>query len=67
MIAEELKRFPVVAALAEAEPEALVGGKFDRGELTLEIASNQIVDVCAYLKNEQWHPRHQDEAPSGVD
>ncbi len=40
MIAEELKRFPVVAALAEAEPEALAGGKFDRGELTLEIPAN---------------------------
>ncbi len=38
MIAEELKRFPVVAALAEAEPEAMAGGKFEKDELTLEIA-----------------------------
>ena len=57
MIAEELKRFPVVAALAEAEPEAMAGGKFEKDELTLEIAVNQIVDVCAYLKNEHKFTR----------
>ena len=57
MIADELKSFPVVAALAEAEPEALTGGKFDRNELTLEIAPERIVLVCAYLKNQQQFPR----------
>jgi len=53
MTADELKTYPVAAALAEAEPDALVGGKFDREELTLEIAADQIVAACAYLKNEQ--------------
>ena len=57
MITEEMKKFPVVAALEEAEPAALAGGKFDREELTLEIAANHIVDVCAYLKNEQKFAR----------
>jgi NADH-quinone oxidoreductase subunit C len=57
MIAEELKRFPVVAALEEAEPAALIGGKFDHEELTLEIAANQIAGVCSYLKNEQKFAR----------
>jgi NADH-quinone oxidoreductase subunit C len=57
MIAEELKRFPVAAALEEAEPAALVGGKFDHEELTLEIAANQIAGVCAYLKKEQKFAR----------
>src|SRR5579863_5854309 len=57
MIAEELKKFPVVAALAEARPAALSGGKLDKGELTLEIAANQIAAVCIYLKNEQKFAR----------
>ncbi|HVP45799.1 MAG TPA: NADH-quinone oxidoreductase subunit C [Bryobacteraceae bacterium] len=52
MIADELKSFPVVAALLEAAPEALTGGKFDRDELTLEIAAQRIVEVCAHLKDE---------------
>jgi NADH-quinone oxidoreductase subunit C len=53
MLAEELKTFPIVSALEAARPGALLAGKFDRQELTLEIASDQIVDVCAFLKNEQ--------------
>jgi NADH-quinone oxidoreductase subunit C len=57
MIAEELKKFPVVAALAEAQPEALAGGNADRNELTLEIAANEIAAVCIYLKNEQKFAR----------
>ena len=57
MLAEELKTFPVVAALAGANPEALIAGKFDRQELTLEIAPISIAGVCAYLKNEQKFTR----------
>jgi NADH-quinone oxidoreductase subunit C len=53
MLADELKTFPIVSALANAKPGALLAGKFDRQELTLEIAADQIVDVCAFLKNEQ--------------
>jgi NADH-quinone oxidoreductase subunit C len=57
MVPEELNRFPVVKALGEAAPGALIGGKHDRGELTLEIAADRIVSVCRYLKNEQQFPR----------
>jgi len=54
MIPDEVKTFPVVAALLNNAPDAIVlGGKFDRGELTLEIAAEHIVDVCAYLKQSQ--------------
>jgi NADH-quinone oxidoreductase subunit C len=53
MIAEELKTIPVVAALTAAQPEAVLGGKSDRGELTLEIAPESIVDVCRFLKEDQ--------------
>jgi NADH-quinone oxidoreductase subunit C len=57
MLAEELKTFPVAAALAGAHPEAVLAGKFDREELTLEIAPADIAGVCAYLKNKQKFTR----------
>ncbi len=53
MIPEEIQTIPVVAALVTAQPEAVVGGKSDRGELTLEIAPERIVEVCRFLKEEQ--------------
>jgi NADH-quinone oxidoreductase subunit C len=53
MIPEELNTIPVVAALVTAQPEAVVGGKSDRGELTLEIAPERIVEVCRFLKEDQ--------------
>jgi NADH-quinone oxidoreductase subunit C len=53
MISDELKAFPVVAGLETAIPSALQGGKYDRQELTLEIAPEGVVDVCLYLKIEQ--------------
>jgi hypothetical protein len=57
MLGEDLKTFPVVAALAAVHPDAVVGGKSDRGELTLEIPPASIEGVCAYLKNEQKFTR----------
>jgi NADH-quinone oxidoreductase subunit C len=54
MIPDEVKTFPVVAALLNAAPDGVViGGKFERGELTLEIAAEHIVAVCSYLKQSQ--------------
>lgn len=53
MIPEELNTIPVVAALVTAQPEAVVGGKSDRGELTLEIAPERIVEVCRFLKEDE--------------
>ena len=57
MITDEVKSHPVVAALVGARPQAVTGGKFDRDELTLEIAAEQIAGICAYLKNEQKFAR----------
>jgi NADH-quinone oxidoreductase subunit C len=57
MLGEDLKTFPVVAALAAVHPDTVVGGKSDRGELTLEIPPASIGGVCAYLKNEQKFTR----------
>ena len=47
MLPEELKQYPAAAAVENAA----LAGKFDRGELTLEIAPARIVEVCALLKS----------------
>jgi NADH-quinone oxidoreductase subunit C len=57
MIPAEVGAIPVVAALATAQPDAVMGGKSDRGELTLEIAPERIVGVCRFLKEEQTFVR----------
>ncbi|MEX2263234.1 MAG: NADH-quinone oxidoreductase subunit C [Bryobacteraceae bacterium] len=44
------KEFPVVAALESFDSAAIATGKYDRGELTLEIAPDRIVSICGYLK-----------------
>ena len=46
----EVAQMPDPSALAEFDPEALVGGKFDRGELTLLIRPERIVPVCEFFK-----------------
>lgn len=69
MLPEDVRIFPTAEALESSLPHAVVTGKFDRGELTLEIAPGHIVDVCRFLKREQrfvrlssvtavdWHPQ----------
>jgi NADH-quinone oxidoreductase subunit C len=52
MIPDELKTSPVAAALLNAQPDALLAGKLDRGELTLEIAPSHIAHICHFLKIE---------------
>jgi NADH-quinone oxidoreductase subunit C len=47
-----LPEHPLTAALAAFDAGALTAGKFDRGELTLEIAPAKIVSVCGFLKYE---------------
>jgi NADH-quinone oxidoreductase subunit C len=47
----------VAAAVAGFDPAALVDGKIERGEVTLEIALERIVDVCRFLKAEQHFNR----------
>jgi len=52
VIPDELKTIPVVEAFAALDPDAITGGKLDRGELTLEIPPEKIVAVCRSLKDE---------------
>jgi NADH-quinone oxidoreductase subunit C len=51
MIPETLLTFPDVIALSGFDPEAILGGKFDRNELTLDIASSRIVAVGEFLRD----------------
>jgi NADH-quinone oxidoreductase subunit C len=44
---------PLAAALGAFDSGAVMGGKFDRGELTLEIDPAKIVSVCGFLKYDQ--------------
>jgi NADH-quinone oxidoreductase subunit C len=57
MIPDELKTSPIVSALLGAQPEALLAGKLDRGELTLEIAPGHIAGICHFLKIEHQFVR----------
>src|SRR5206468_12987562 len=53
MIPDEVKSLPLVTALLNTAPDAVLGGKFDRAEVTLEINAEHIVGVCAYLRQVQ--------------
>jgi NADH-quinone oxidoreductase subunit C len=57
MLPDNLKDRAVAAALGAFDGEAITGGKFDRGELTLEIAPAKIVSVCGFLKYDQQFVR----------
>ncbi len=53
MLPEGFEAYPDAVAVADA----VVRGKYDRKELTLEIDPAQIVDVCRKLKSEQKYVR----------
>ncbi len=51
MIPETLETFPDVLAVSGFDPEAILNGKFDRHELTLDVAPARIVAVCEFLRD----------------
>ena len=53
MLSEQLTQMPVAAAVEAFDAQAVVAGKYDREELTLEIAPEKIVSVCGFLKYDQ--------------
>jgi NADH-quinone oxidoreductase subunit C len=53
MLSDNLRDDAVAAAVETFDPEAVTGGKHDRGDLTLEIAPAKIVSVCGFLKCDQ--------------
>jgi NADH-quinone oxidoreductase subunit C len=50
MLPENLNENPTATALAAFDGAAVVSGKFERGELTIQIAPEKIVSVCGFLK-----------------
>jgi len=50
MLPENLKENATAAALEAFDASAVMSGKLDRGELTIEIAPEKIVSVCGFLK-----------------
>ena len=67
MLPDEFRQQRPVQALDHACPGAVTGGKFDRAELTLDIDPARIVEICRFLKQDQyarlatvtcvdWHP-----------
>src|SRR5580692_10094322 len=53
MLPENLKEHAVAASVEAFDAEALRGGKYELGELTLEIAPGKIVSICGFLKYDQ--------------
>ena len=57
MIPDNLRNQAVAEAVDAFDPDALTGGAFDRGELTLEVAPAKIASVCGFLKYDQQFVR----------
>jgi NADH-quinone oxidoreductase subunit C len=53
MLPDTLKENAEALAVQEFDPAVVLDGTLDRGELTLEIARERIVDVCRFLKDER--------------
>lgn len=53
MLSETLREHAVAQAVDAFDADAITEGKFDRNELTLEIAPAKIVSVCGFLKYDQ--------------
>jgi NADH-quinone oxidoreductase subunit C len=53
MLPDNLRDHSAALAVEGFDGTALAGGKYDRGELTLEIAPGKIVAVCRFLKENE--------------
>jgi len=57
MLPESLREQAVAQAIEDFDADAIAGGKYDRNELTLEIAPSKIASVCGFLKYDQQFVR----------
>lgn len=57
MLPDNLREHATALAVDNFDSEALMGGKYDRNELTLEIAPGKIVSVAGFLKYDQKYVR----------
>ena len=57
MLPEHLSEHQIAAALTDFDALAITGGKFEFGELTLDIDAGHIASACGFLKHEQGFVR----------
>jgi len=57
MLPENLRQHAVAEAVEAFDADAIAGGNFDRGELTLEIVPAKIASICGFLKYDQGFAR----------
>ena len=57
MLPDNLREHAVALAVEAFDAEAVKGGKYERKELTLEIAPAKIASVCGFLKYDQGFVR----------
>jgi NADH-quinone oxidoreductase subunit C len=57
MLPGNLRDHAVAAAVEAFDTDAVKGGRYERGELTLEIASAKIASICGFLKYDQQFVR----------
>ena len=53
MLSDTLRQNAIATAVEAFDADAITGGTFDRGELTLEIAPGKILSICGFLKYDQ--------------
>jgi NADH-quinone oxidoreductase subunit C len=53
MLPDNLREHLAAQAVEAFDGDAVAGGKYEHGELTLEIAPRKIVSVCGFLKYDQ--------------
>jgi NADH-quinone oxidoreductase subunit C len=57
MLPENLQEHAVAGAVEAFDADALTGGKYEFGELTLEVGAAKIASVCGFLKYDQQFVR----------
>jgi len=57
MLPENLRQNAIATAVEAFDADAVITGKLERGELTLEIAPGKILSICGFLKYDQTFVR----------
>ena len=53
MLPDNLREHAVAAAVEAFDSDSVLAGRFEREELTLEVAPEKIVSICGFLKYDQ--------------
>ena len=53
MLPDALKDFPPAAALEAWDPAVVTGGKVHRGQFSVEVSPDRLLEACRFLKQDQ--------------